>query len=78
MRDDDVLTRCAPRAATGCDGLHNSEALQDLSEDNVRPIEPGAWGHGDEELRVVGVRFVEIGHGEHSSAAVLSHEVLVW
>ena len=51
-------------------------SFNNLSEDHVLSVEPGAGDEGDEELGTVGVR-AGIGHGEQVGLGVLQLEVFI-
>jgi hypothetical protein len=60
----------------GLNGLNNVHAFQNLAEDDMLTVQPGALNGSDEELRTVGVS-ASIGHGKQTRNAVLQIEVLV-
>mmetsp|Transcript_47270 Transcript_47270/g.101771 ORF Transcript_47270/g.101771 Transcript_47270/m.101771 type:complete len:214 (+) Transcript_47270:707-1348(+) len=58
------------------DGPNDIHPIDDLTEDNVLPVESRASLEGDEELGSVGVA-APVRHGEHSGLCVPSREILV-
>lgn len=74
--DDDLGLGGTRRRAEGLDLLHEVEAFDDLTEDDVGTIEPRGDDGGDEELGSVGV-LSSVGHGKETGLGVLKVEVFI-
>lgn len=74
--DDDLLGGLAGLRANSLDGLDDIQALNNLAEDNVLAVQPGAGDSANEELGSVGVG-ASVSHGKDTSASVLVDEVLI-
>mmetsp|Transcript_40247 Transcript_40247/g.79370 ORF Transcript_40247/g.79370 Transcript_40247/m.79370 type:complete len:207 (-) Transcript_40247:124-744(-) len=74
--DEDLLFGGSGLASLGLDSLHDVHAFQDLSEDDVLAVQPGAGDSGEEELRPVRVGS-GVGHGQKAGLRVLQLEVLI-
>lgn len=57
-------------------GINNCLSINDLAENDVLTIEPGAWHKGQEELGAVGV-WSSVSHRQHVGLSVFKGETLI-
>ena len=76
INDGHFLFGFAVSTSEGVHFVDNLLSINNLSEDDMLAVKPGAGDKGDEELGAVGV-FAGVGHGEEVGFGVLDLEVLV-